>query len=427
MITKISDLLRDLIEIEKNKLNEYELHHSPSIGRMYEGLTEKFLSMLIPKELNIRVVSGFICDDDVLSRQIDCMIVFGDGEEIPYTNEYKWDIRKVIAVFEIKKNLFHSELKSSYTLLDNVYQIYKDQIQKDQENGCFSFNPRRAALEYSYIFGEEAPQYRNIKTLPIQRSAIYQSLVRDLTSPLRIAIGYNGFKSEYNLRASFEQFFSENIQRTGFGVSNIPHLIISDGFSIIKTNGMPYHGNWENELGWGFLASSNANPIYLLMEILFTKMELLFSIRFDWGDDLREELLVTLMYGRVITQSGTNGWNFTYKEYNKDLFELRTPYDDWKPFTLTKCQHELVTIIYKNNKLKLDSPILTEFCKKNDIKNLDIHINYLIEVKIIIKSQDGIKIADGNFKFIRNKNIIYGGNNNNGRFDNWIRNNEVID
>lgn len=75
MITKVSDLLQHLIKIEKNKLNEYELYHNPSIGRMYEGLTKKFLDIIIPEELNIRVVSGFICDDDALSRQIDCMIV----------------------------------------------------------------------------------------------------------------------------------------------------------------------------------------------------------------------------------------------------------------------------------------------------------------------------------------------------------------
>ncbi|MCA6958278.1 hypothetical protein LF936_16035, partial [Pectobacterium polaris] len=59
-------------------------------------------------------------------------------------------------------------------------------------------------------------------------SAIYQSLVIDQLTPVRIAIGYNGYKSEYNSRWSFYNHYSDMRK---FRTFKIPSLLISDGFS----------------------------------------------------------------------------------------------------------------------------------------------------------------------------------------------------
>jgi hypothetical protein len=73
------------------------------------------LSASIPIELNLRVVSGFITNSDgELSDQIDCMLVQGEGERIPYTDDFKYNIDNVIAVIEVKKNLYSKEIESAY-------------------------------------------------------------------------------------------------------------------------------------------------------------------------------------------------------------------------------------------------------------------------------------------------------------------------
>jgi len=121
MIKELSELLTKLISEEKKHLDEYELKHAPTIGSMYEGLTADVLRKTIPLEINLNVVSGFVTDDSgMMSNQIDCMIVKGNGENIPYTDKYKWHIKDVIAVFEVKKSLYTKEFDESYNNLKSV-------------------------------------------------------------------------------------------------------------------------------------------------------------------------------------------------------------------------------------------------------------------------------------------------------------------
>lgn len=103
MIKEVADFLQALIREEQTKLDGYTLQHRPTIGKMYEGLTSEILKKSIPASLNLRVVNGFIqFGHDELSGEMDCMLVQGEGEQIPYTDSYKWHIDNVLAVIEVK-------------------------------------------------------------------------------------------------------------------------------------------------------------------------------------------------------------------------------------------------------------------------------------------------------------------------------------
>lgn len=130
----------------------------------------------------------------------------------------------------------------------------------------------------------------------------------------------------------------------GYGVNNIPQLIISNGFSLIKTNGMPYLSDIRQE-GWGVLSSSNANPIYLLLEILVTKIERYFGVVFDWGEDLREENLVHFISANISQKNARSGWQYTINNFDKNLFDERQPYAEWSPMSISKAQYELVKLL----------------------------------------------------------------------------------
>jgi hypothetical protein len=45
-----------------------------------------------------------------LSRQIDVMVVHGDGERIPHTDHWIYPVNKVIAVIEVKKSPYKKDL-----------------------------------------------------------------------------------------------------------------------------------------------------------------------------------------------------------------------------------------------------------------------------------------------------------------------------
>jgi hypothetical protein len=121
MISTVTDLLEALRHKEVQLLDKQDITHAPTIGRMYEGLTRKILEKTFPEGLDLRVVSGFITNSrGDLSKQIDCMLVSGEGERIPYTDDYKYHIQNVIAVVEVKKNLYSSDLDSAYKNLITV-------------------------------------------------------------------------------------------------------------------------------------------------------------------------------------------------------------------------------------------------------------------------------------------------------------------
>jgi hypothetical protein len=111
MISTIADLLEAFRRKELELLDKQNVVHAPTIGRMYEGLTREVLEKALPTNADLRVVSGFVTNNrGELSRQIDCMLVAGEGEKIPYTEDYQYHFYQVITVIEVKKNLFSNDL-----------------------------------------------------------------------------------------------------------------------------------------------------------------------------------------------------------------------------------------------------------------------------------------------------------------------------
>ncbi|WP_371800834.1 MULTISPECIES: DUF6602 domain-containing protein [unclassified Streptomyces] len=111
MIRTVADLLSGIIRDELPKLDDAPVKHAPTIGDMYEGLSSDVLNRALPDGLGLRVVSGFARDGHGrLSGQLDCMVVRGEGERLPYTDSYVWHVRDIVAVIEVKKNLHSAEL-----------------------------------------------------------------------------------------------------------------------------------------------------------------------------------------------------------------------------------------------------------------------------------------------------------------------------
>ena len=82
-IKTISDLMESLRNQGMGEIEPFlDIGHNPTIGSMYEGLTKNVISQAIFEHMDLRVVSGKIINDDgEYSRQIDCMIVIGEGKK----------------------------------------------------------------------------------------------------------------------------------------------------------------------------------------------------------------------------------------------------------------------------------------------------------------------------------------------------------
>ena len=131
VINTVKDLMDSLKEKGISEIEDFlYIKHGPTIGAMYEGLTKELMDKAIFKDVDLKVCSGFISNSKgELSKQIDCMIVMGIGKQIPYTGDYIYNINQVVAVIEVKKDLFAKEVDLAYKNLLSVKSI----VQPDQD------------------------------------------------------------------------------------------------------------------------------------------------------------------------------------------------------------------------------------------------------------------------------------------------------
>ena len=184
-------LLKGKLEIEAHN----EIIHGPTIGSMYEGLSKDIMGRSSFRGLNLRVTSGFIRNSkNELSRQIDGMVVCGEGEKIPYSDNYEYNIGDVIMVVEVKKRLNMTELSKAY---DNLYSVYK--LHEDTD-----VNRRLLADAFESITGYALPEVENIDVLPYGPKCVYGILSQEVSLPIRVIWGYEGYKNSKRFLKSFE-------------------------------------------------------------------------------------------------------------------------------------------------------------------------------------------------------------------------------
>jgi hypothetical protein len=202
MITSFAQLLRELQIVEDAELRKQNITHAPTIGAMYEGLTKDLLDRAIPAELGLRLVNGFVSDHEGnLSRQIDCMLVYGEGEAIPYVpGTYKWPVQKALAVFEVKKTLYGDELEDSYDKLRGIVQSYMSVMDTGGADGIDITPAHRAFADLTGIYPATMAE---ANALPDGLDQIFHILVFEWLSPLRVIFGYGGYADEYALRDGF--------------------------------------------------------------------------------------------------------------------------------------------------------------------------------------------------------------------------------
>ena len=321
MIETVSELLAALKAKGMDKIEPFEkIPHAPTIGMMYEGLTKQIMEKAIFQSLNLSVVSGFI-ENNIgdRSRQIDCMIVMGEGTRIPNTTEFIYPFHQVIMVIEVKKNLFTSELDDAYNKLEKVYEIGNP-----LDNPEIKMNLNMVQEAFATI--SKTPLPEDIQTLDLPKQMLYHTLVVENYLPLRVVFGYGGFSSEKSLRDKFCDYMCKSTGKKNridkiFGMTRIPNLIICGENSLVKTNGMPYaafpqllnnhkkkqqHKNKqganagliaEDEYCW--LASYRCKPLLVLLEVLWCRLSWQFNLQpYSFDDYFRMENLAPLFLVR---------------------------------------------------------------------------------------------------------------------------------
>lgn len=422
MILTVADLLHKIKEKELDVIKEFtDIKHPGLIGDMYEGLSKDILEKAMFTGLDVRVSSGKIRNSlKEYSDEIDCMIVIGEGLKIPHTDKYIYESDKVIAVIQIKKNLFSKEIEHSYKNLLSIVNVtefrdgekYHTLLQRDA---------------FRSICREELPHREEVHLLSKEKQMIYHTLLLEAFYPARIAWGYNGFKSELSLREGFTEYLNENVsteetRKKGFSPLKFPNLIISDKYSLVKANGMPFAcpmaGDW-----WPFYMSTSENPVYLLLQIIWTRIQYMYKLSAEiYGDD---DLILNQMHGflcaRYIEKYQAGGWqiekiNATHEQLNHPIKN-----SEWQPVFINKTQLKIFRLLVNNDVINYEGSKEIRDIIENDGYNFSEFITNLVKTGLI-------SAANGKLELITVKCIcgilpdgrIYAGDDKTGTVTKWV-------
>lgn len=416
MILTVAELLGKFRDFEANMLQSINVNHGPTIGDMYEGLTTTILGRSLPAGEDLRVVSGFIYNNeepDKLSREIDCMLVFGEGKEIPYTNKYQYNIRNVIAVIEVKKTLYSEQLKDAYENLLTVKEL------RDYN----SFNFRLFDHAYKSITRSLLPNRSDVDQLPLWQQYIYHMLTIESLTPLRIIIGYDGFRNEHSFRNSFLSYLEANsgMAKSGYGPVSLPNLIICGNFSLIKVNGMPYSAPVKDEY-WPIYASYSYNPMIILLELLWTRLSYYGKLSDTlWGDDLRFEVLKPLLVAKPRKFGAKVVWEYASVPLKRKQLQDTPRFTFYKPSQINKAQEIILEELAINGSADVNSSLLIEKSKEQGIA-LKRVIDSLVDLGLVCIEGNTIKMLVENFgiAYLPDGTIV-AGDNTGARLEHWVK------
>ncbi|MUG85698.1 hypothetical protein GNP92_04945 [Paenibacillus timonensis] len=421
MITTLADLLLQLKNKETELLKKYDmLKHGPMIGDMFEGLTRNILERAIFKGLDIRVVTGKIVNDDnQMSDQIDCMIVEGAGERIPYTDHYLYNTVQVIAIVEVKKNLYAQEINDSYQNLKSVIDVT---VPTD-----VSLSMVRDA--FRGVCKRELPDHEKLEELSVDEQYVYHTLIVEALLPIRIVFGYYGYSSEYKLRGAFIKYLSENISQDinnpikGFGPTRFPNLLICRNSSLIKFNGMPYPGELFEDGFLDIYGSRSGNPILLMLELIWTRLAYKYELPSSiFGEDLETEVFNPFLKCKVSTAGSSKGWEYKYIELPEHELMTSDETVSWEPWVLELPEHIIVSELCNGVNISLNDQDFIDFLEKYG-HSIDGFITRLNKMGILyVDSKGNLELlTDELLTAILPDGRFVAGENKTGRFERWIK------
>ncbi|MFI0262099.1 DUF6602 domain-containing protein [Streptomyces sp. NPDC017056] len=422
MIRTVAELISGILRDELPKLDNAPVKHAPTIGDMYEGLSSDLLNRALPDGLGLRVVSGFARDGQGrLSGQLDCMVVRGEGEKLPYAESYVWHVKDIIAVVEVKKNLHSAELRDAFAQLKSVSVIEHSYYQGDDEE---LDDPDRSmapsARTFAEMTGRVAWNAEGPVALPYEEEALFGALLLEQVSAIRVILGMHGFKSERAFRSAMVDYLERNIGDNGFGPTYFPQLIISGGYSLVKANGRPFMAalldGW-----WPFYFSTPENPLRLLLEFIWTRLDEMYGFgHAAWGEDLDIEVGRALLSFRAACVDGRKGWEVRAHEAGDEALSAIPVVEQWSPEFLGKVEFVLLSRLCQGEEVRCDDPKMISWLESHGVEFNDVRAR-LLETRLVASAGKSLKLITKKCQLVILPTGEYvAAENSTGRLDRWI-------
>ncbi len=418
VIRTVADLLQAFATAEVARLDAVDIKHGPTIGAMYEGLSRDLLGRGIPEALDLQITHGFVHDGrGNQSGQIDCMLVRGEGEEIPYTDGFRWHVKDLISVFEVKKTLYHDDLVDAYEKLKAVNDLavsYRAPLSGGEAPSISS--ARRAFGETT---GVVAPDYDQLASYSVNHQLIFHTMVSELLNPVGIVLGYHGYATEKAFRESLLDHLRDHVNTMGYGPLSLPQLMISGAFSLGKANGQPYSARLNDDW-WPYYFSSRVSPILLVLEYIWTRLDWMYGLGDLWGDDLMVERHSPYLLAKGVATDERWGWELTWADLTEDELALGEDVQPWEPAFLSAQQFVVISKLCAGEQVFLDDP---EFVRYLDDAGLEVETfrqSLLDTMLVAIHGNEIQLITEKCLPAILPDEGFAAGEDNSGRMSRWI-------
>lgn len=420
-INSISDLLNNFIpknveEIEQ-QIIEDKINHPVTIGSMYESLTKDVIDASIFKNLDLHVVTNSHIVGS--AKEFDVLLIEGAAKQVGSTDRYICTPEQVVAIIQVKKNLYASDLKDAYNNLKSIVDYYENQ---DLEN----YMVRMLRDAFRSICRKDILKADRLNYTS-QEDAIYTSLSVDAQLPLRIVWGYHGFKSELNFREAFYNHIASNVSTDVeniigyYGPHNFPNLIINGDFTMLKNNGMPFGTPLLDDNSWAFYNTTAENPIKYLLEILWTRLSYKYELDSDiFGEDLVVDQVNLFLDAKHGELEGHMGWHYNAFSPSEDFFKNKTVSIEWSPVELDAVQNVIITELCKVGFVNIDHD-LTTYVTRDIYTSQHDFIDRLVSTGLVHISNNQLKLLTDQCQCIIHPNgKFYAADNKSNRLTNWL-------
>lgn len=342
MIDDAASLLGGLRDrLVEQARRENAVQHPGIIGEMYEEATAKLLRNGAAFEgLGLRVATGFVEDPEGnRSRQVDCMVCVGEGRPIAQTRHRVYRAEDVLMVVEVKKTLRSKELRDALSW-------FRDLCFRLSWNGP-SRLPRLLEKSWSNLTATPFPEGRAaLAEYGSFERLVFGLLAREARLPARVLFAFDGYEGEAALATAvggaMEKLGSVP-DVVGGEITAFPNLVVCGRAGVVKLDGFPYPGTFDEESRmWAWLGSNSGNPFLSLLEVLWTRLRARFGLSSRiFGDDLGAETVTWFATLEAVDES-SNTFGLRFHARRRDG-ETRQSGESWRPAELTEAEFQVMT------------------------------------------------------------------------------------
>lgn len=190
---------------------------------------------------------------------------------------------------------------------------------------------------------------------------------------------------------------------------------------MVKANGRPYLKPLRDGY-WDFMLSSKANPVLLMLELIWTKISLEFDVGMPWGDDFEMEGLNEFLRAKAIIKEEQGGWMFKYDELSKDTLESRTSSIEWEPVEVTSSVYAIFHQLTQSD-VYTKEPDFIAFAEKG-AGSVSEFIDQITSTNFAAYDGESLSLNSENLiAAVLSDGRFVLAENNSGRFDAWLKRN----